>query len=201
MLPTITNLPPNLLPTDGEAFLYPGFYAAAEAGRYFQELLAEISWRQEQVRMFGKWVEQPRRIAWHGDPGKAYTYSGLRLEPAPWTPALAYMRERLNACAGVHFNSVLLNLYRDGRDSMGWHSDDEAELGPHPVIASLSFGGVRRFRFRHRRDKSLSPIGLDLPPGSLLLMRGATQHHWQHCLPKTARQVAPRINLTFRVIG
>lgn len=194
------NLPINLLAIDGETYFYPDFYTAAEADSYFEQLLAGISWRQERIRMFGKWVDQPRRIAWHGDSGKRYTYSGLQLEPAPWTPLLAKIRDSLTRVSGASFNSVLINLYRDGRDSMGWHSDDEPELGEHPVIASLSLGATRRFRFRHRTEKSLSPVGLDLTHGSLLLVRGATQHHWQHCLPKTAREVSPRINLTFRVI-
>lgn len=195
-----SHSPVQLLPTDGEAWLDPCFFSANEADRYYRELLAHIAWRQERIRMFGKWVDQPRRIAWHGDPGKRYTYSGLQLEPAPWTPLLAEIRDQLTSFSGATFNSVLLNLYHDGRDSMGWHSDDEPELGEYPVIASLSLGATRRFRFRHRSDKTLSPVGIDLTHGSLLLMQGATQHHWQHCLPKTARQVSPRINLTFRVI-
>jgi alkylated DNA repair dioxygenase AlkB len=140
----------------------------------------------------------PRLSAWYGDAGAVYTYSGLRLEPLPWTPVLLEIKQATERLSGTRFNSVLLNLYRDGQDSMGWHSDDEPELGPEPVIASVSLGALRRFVFQHKKRRWR--IALDLEPGSVLLMAGATQHHWRHALPKTRRPVAPRINLTFRTI-
>ena len=136
----------------------------------------------------------PRLTAWHGAAG--YVYSGIRLTPAAWTPPLLELKALAERLAGERFNSVLLNLYRDGRDSVSWHADNEPGLGRDPVIASLSLGAVRRFQLKHRRlDERLA---LDLPHGSCLIMAGATQHHWLHQLPKTTRPVGPRINLTFR---
>jgi alkylated DNA repair dioxygenase AlkB len=145
---------------------------------------------------------QPRLTAWYGDATARYSYSGLDLTPQPWTPALLALRTQVEQATGVTFNSVLLNLYRTGQDSMGWHADDEPELGPEPVIASISLGATRRFRLRPRHSQQLphAPLGLDLPSGSLLVMRGTTQQHWQHAVPKTARPVGPRLNLTFRTI-
>ncbi|KFN49413.1 hypothetical protein N790_05385 [Arenimonas malthae CC-JY-1] len=144
-------------------------------------------------------VDSPRLSCWIGDPGASYVYSRVRFEPRPWPQALAALRPRIDAAAGVAMNSVLANLYRDGRDAMGWHSDDEPELGPRPVIASLSLGGTRRFAFRHRHDPARKHA-IDLPHGSLLLMAGDTQAEWKHALPRTARPVPARINLTFRRI-
>ncbi len=150
--------------------------------------------------IFGRPRLVPRLVAWHGDPGATYTYSGTPHEPLPWTPALEQVRRRVQELSGLQFNAVLLNLYRDGRDGMGWHADDEPELGPDPAIASVSLGAVRRFCLRHRRRKGLR-TDLSLPHGSLLLMTGATQGHWVHALPKTAVPVGERINLTFRRVG
>ena len=181
-----------------EAFL------ADEAETLFAELESTLPWRQESIRLFGRTVAIPRLQSWHGDPEASYRYSGLDLEPQPWTAALAALRTRLEAVEpGARFNSVLANLYRDGRDSMGWHADDEPELGPEPVIASLSLGETRTFQLRHRHDQSIDRIDLDLPSGSLLWMAGATQTHWQHALPKRGgkrRTWGARINLTFRWI-
>ncbi|UYZ58528.1 alpha-ketoglutarate-dependent dioxygenase AlkB family protein [Hymenobacter latericus] len=178
------------------------FLPPADADALLRELTDGIAWRQEPIRLFGREVLQPRLIAWHGDAGAAYRYSGLQLQPAALTPTLHALRLRLQQATGATYNSVLLNLYRHGQDSMGWHADDEPELGPAPVIASLSLGATRRFRFRRRPNASFeaAPVSLDLPHGSLLLMQGPTQHNWQHALPKTARPVGPRINLTFRNI-
>lgn len=148
--------------------------------------------------MFGKLLPMPRLTAWYGD--KGYTYSGLHNKPQPWLPVLLELKERVEQASGNKYNSVLLNLYRTGQDSMGWHSDDEAELGNEPAIASLSFGGERKFSFRHRTRKDLKSQSIDLAHGSLLLMQGATQHHWLHQVPKTARAMTPRINLTFRKV-
>ncbi|OGX89584.1 2OG-Fe(II) oxygenase [Hymenobacter lapidarius] len=182
----------------------PDFLPAAEANALLAHFIAGIAWEQRAICMFGRELPQPRLTAWHGDPAARYTYSGLTWEPRPWTPPLLGLRQRLEAATGARFNSVLLNYYRDGRDSMGWHADDEPELGPTPVIASLSLGATRRFRLRPvgpRVGLAPSSIGLDLPNGSLLLMRGPTQQCWQHALPKTARPAGPRLNLTFRWVA
>ena len=160
-------------------------------------LVRETDWREETIVVYGKRHLQPRLSAWYGD--AAYTYSGLRLDPAPFTPLLETLRTAVQDVTGHGFNSVLLNLYRNERDSMGMHSDDEPELGPEPVIASLSFGDVRTFILKHKHNKKT--IRLDLTDGSLLLMSGSTQKHWLHGINKVARTLQPRINLTFRKIG
>lgn len=184
-----------------ELLFDPAFLSAAEADALLAQLTAEAAWEQRSIRIFGQEIPQPRLTAWYGDAEARYSYSGLAWEPRPWLPALQALRQRLEAVTGSRFNSVLLNLYRDGRDSMGWHADDEPELGPEPAIASLSLGATRRFRLRPRAGLGYAPLGLDLPSGSLLLMRGPTQQHWQHALPKTARPIGPRLNLTFRWVA
>lgn len=178
----------------------PGFLSPTEARGLLESLASGLDWRQRDVVLFGKRVPQPRLTAWCSDPGVRYTYSGLRLEPCAWHPALAGLRERLAKELDYPFNSVLANAYRDGQDSMGWHADDEPELGPEPLIASVSLGASRRFRVRPHpgRVSDLQPRGLDLAPGSLLVMRGQSQALWQHCVPKTKKAVGLRINLTFR---
>ena len=176
----------------------PTFLLPPDAHALLAQLTAEVAWDQRSIRLYGREMPQPRLTAWYGDPAARYTYSGLAWEPRPWTPALLALRQRVETATGARFNSVLLNQYRDGRDSMGWHADDEPELGPAPAIASLSLGAARRFRLRPRAGLAHPPLSLDLPGGSLLLMRGPTQQHWQHALPKTARLVGPRLNLTFR---
>jgi alkylated DNA repair dioxygenase AlkB len=185
---------------DAEVRLWPAAFAADEAAQGFDELRREIDWQQEAVLIFGQRRPVPRLVAWHGEPEARYTYSGTLHVPLPWTPALERIRARVFELTGVAFNAVLLNLYRDGRDGMGWHADDEPELGPDPVIASVSLGSPRRFRMRHRRRKGLQ-LDLSLPHGSLLLMSGCTQRHWVHAVPKTAVPVGERINLTFRRVG
>jgi alkylated DNA repair dioxygenase AlkB len=185
---------------EGEARLWPAAFDASEATRLFQDLRRQIDWREEEILMFGRRVPVPRRVAWHGDPGASYTYSGAEHHPLPWTPVLERVRECVTTLAGAQFNAVLLNLYRDGRDGMGWHADDEPELGANPVIASVSLGATRRFCLRHRRRKGLR-LDVPLSHGSVLVMSGATQHHWVHALPKTAAPVGERINLTFRRVG
>lgn len=177
----------------------PRWLTAMDSDALFATLRADIAWETHRIRLFGRQVDSPRLSCWIGDPGTAYTYSGTRFEPHPWPAALLALRERLQQDIGVPFNSVLANLYRDGRDSMGWHSDDERELGVEPVIASLSLGAARRFVLRNRRDPD-SKLALDLADGSLLLMRGQTQRHWRHALPRTAKPVGERINLTFRFL-
>lgn len=150
--------------------------------------------------MFGKWIDQPRLTAWYADPGLSYTYSGLEWEPMEWNDILLDLKSIVENYAQYSFNSVLLNLYRDGKDSMGWHSDDEPELGKNPVIASLSFGQSRMFHLKHRFDKSTEKVRMELVNGSLLVMRGTTQHFWHHQIPKSKRPLQTRINLTFRQI-
>ena len=162
----------------------------------FERLLAETPWRAETVVVFGKRHLQPRLSAWYGD--ASYTYSGLRLDPLAWTPLLLAIRSAVETVCRTRFNSVLLNLYRDERDSMGMHSDDEPELGPDPVIASLSFGATRTFILKHKREKHT--VRLPLTDGGLLLMGGATQQNWLHGINKSTRPLGSRINLTFRYI-
>ncbi|MWV18496.1 alpha-ketoglutarate-dependent dioxygenase AlkB [Pseudomonas sp. L-22-4S-12] len=173
--------------------------APACADRWLQQLLAQTPWTQPQVCLHGRHYPVPRLVAWYGDAEASYRYSGLVHQPLPWTPLLAEIRARVEAVAGQALNGVLLNYYRDGQDSMGWHSDDEPELGPEPLVASLSLGGSRRFDLR-RKGHSRIEHSLLLEHGTLLVMRGATQHHWQHQVAKTAQPVAPRLNLTFRLI-
>ena len=166
---------------------------------WFRRLHSEVPWERHHLRLFGREVDSPRLSCWIGDADAGYTYSGTHFTPHPWTPACAELREKISVLCGERYNSVLCNLYRDGRDSMGWHSDDEPELGAQPRIASLSLGATRRFRLRHRRDPD-QRLELDLAAGSLLLMAGATQRNYRHDLPKRARVTEPRINLTFRVV-
>ncbi len=172
---------------------------ASSAHALQQTLRAQLPWSVHRIRLFGREVDSPRLSAWIGDPDATYRYSGTRFDPHPWPQVLEPLRERLSGMLGVPFNSVLANLYRDGRDAMGWHSDDEPELGPEPVIASLSLGAMRRFVLKHRNNPA-HRLALDLPAGSLLVMRGATQRFYRHALPRTARPVGERINLTFRWI-
>lgn len=185
---------------DGELHLLVQFLSGDDATALFDELLATLAWAPHRVRVFGREHLTPRLCAWYGDAGARYAYSGQMLEPLPWTTALAGLRGRLEAALGLRLNCVLGNLYRDGADSMGWHSDDEASLGPRPAIASLSLGATRRFLLRHRRRRELGTVDISLAHGDLLLMTGDTQRHWQHAVPKTRRPVGPRINLTFRCV-
>lgn len=184
---------------DGELHFNPQWLARAEADALMDALMDQVHWETHRIKLFGQEHDSPRLSCWIGDPGASYVYSRVRFEPRPWPPALAALRARVDEASGVAMNSVLANLYRSGQDAMGWHSDDEPELGARPVIASLSLGATRRFRFRHRRDHSKT-CSIELPHGSLLLMSGDTQANWQHALPRTARTVAPRLNLTFRRI-
>lgn len=192
-------LPANILPKEGEAFFYPALFDAAESEQLLEQLKITIPWKQEPVVIMGRRVLQPRLTAWYGEEGISYRYSGITMEPLPWTEALHHIRQRIEAFCPYSFNSALLNYYRDGKDSMGWHRDNERSLGPRPVIASVSFGAVRRFQFRHYRDKQLK-TAIDLTSGSLLLMTGDTQQNWHHCLPKRTHAGGARINITFRKI-
>lgn len=165
-----------------------------------RELIAETPWRHEAVTIYGKKFMQPRLIAWYGDPAQKYFYSGIALEPLPWTKTLSQIRYVVENFSGEMFNSVLLNYYRDHHDSMGFHSDDEKELGPTPVIASVSLGATRTFILKHRTRLELKTVRLSLQTGSLLLMKGLTQKNWKHGIDKRTRPCGPRINLTFRRI-
>jgi alkylated DNA repair dioxygenase AlkB len=185
---------------DGALRFASGFYDQEQADSHLQALLTQIDWRQEYLRIAGKAVAQPRLTAWYGDPGSTYSYSGLQLAPQAWTPLLEQLKADVEAASSRRYNSVLLNLYRDENDSVGWHSDNEPELGPEPAIASLSFGATRSFKLRHKKRKELHTIALPLSHGSLLLMEGATQRHWLHAVEKQKQPTGPRVNLTFRWI-
>jgi alkylated DNA repair dioxygenase AlkB len=163
-----------------------------------RRLIDEVPWRAEKIVVWGKPYPQPRLIAWYGDAGSSYTYSGITLSPLPWTQALLGIKSRVEALTGADFNSVLLNYYRDHRDSMGLHSDDEPELGERPILASLSLGEERDFILKHKRKKSLKTVRLKLASGSLLLMKGDTQRYWKHGIDKETHPCGPRGNWTFR---
>lgn len=178
---------------------WPAAFSRDEADRYLASLRRSLDWHGEEVIIFGEARPVPRLVAWYGEPDAVYRYSGVTHVPQPFTAELEAIRTRVEVLSGARFNSALGNFYRSGRDGMGWHTDDEPELGRNPMIASVSFGATRRFTLRHRRDKSLKHA-LDLEHGSLLVMEGPTQHHWLHALPKTARPIGERINLTYRCI-
>lgn len=182
-----------------ELELIEGFIPVSEQSRLYAELAVAVPWQTRSIRIAGREIPEPRQTAWIGDPGARYTYSGRLNVPTPWPPVLAALRERVCVELNATFNSVLCNLYVDGRSSMGLHADAEPELGPNPLIASLSLGAVRRFQLRHRKLRE-EKLDLDLPSGSLLVMRGTLQTHYRHGVPKQLRVLEPRINLTFRRI-
>ena len=177
----------------------PEVFPATESKALFEKLTENITWRQESIIIFGRKVLTPRLTAWYGDAGAVYKYSGVSFDPLPWTEELLIIRSKAEALAGTTFNSVLLNLYRDGSDSMGWHSDDEPELGRDPIIASVNLGEARRFDLRLKTDHQ-QKLQLLLEDGSVLVMKGDLQHYWQHQVAKSAKVKGPRINLTFRTI-
>ena len=191
------------LPEGDDCYLWfaADFLQQHEADVFTQELKETVTWQEESYSVYGKLHKAPRLTAWYGEPGASYTYSGVTHEPLPWTSSLQDLRERIQQASGWQFNSVLLNLYRNERDSVGWHADDEPELGPAPLIASLSLGETRRFRLKPKdKQSAVKPLALDLPSGSLLMMSGGVQRYWQHKVPKESRQMDYRINLTFRKI-
>jgi alkylated DNA repair dioxygenase AlkB len=189
---------------DNDFHIYPDFLTASAADSYTQQLLEQITWRQDKIKLFGREHCIPRQHQWYADAGASYRWSGIEMQPLDWIAPLAELRTELQQRTGHQFNSVLANLYRDGSDSMGWHADDETELGAEPVIASISLGAERDFQIRRRNAGGAGQHGpatnLLLPHGSLLLMSGASQREWQHSLPKRKRISKPRINLTFRQI-
>ncbi|HUN06562.1 MAG TPA: alpha-ketoglutarate-dependent dioxygenase AlkB [Aggregatilineales bacterium] len=184
---------------DADMTFYPAFFSTDESAALLTALQQGIAWKQEAIKLYGKEIALPRLTAWYGDPGATYSYSGLTVHPLPWTETLLTFKARIESVAGVTFNSVLLNRYRDGRDSVSWHADDEPELGPNPVIASVTFGAARAFQFKHKTLPETRQ-SVTLTDGSLLLMAGATQHHWLHQIPKVKTKLGERINLTFRMI-
>jgi alkylated DNA repair dioxygenase AlkB len=179
--------------------LHDYFFDAQESESLMQALVEEIDWQQYQIKMFGKTLNQPRLTAYYGQDHAYYAYSNIKLKPIPFSPILLSIKNKIEAITGDNFNGVLLNYYRNGDDSMGWHADDEKELGINPVIASLSFGASRSFQLQHRFEKLIPKQTIELKNGSLLVMKGETQHFWKHQIPKQKNK-GPRINLTFRLI-
>ncbi|WP_121809165.1 alpha-ketoglutarate-dependent dioxygenase AlkB family protein [Mucilaginibacter kameinonensis] len=186
----------NLLPFDGEVLFYPHFFKQD----VFEQLVNETPWKQDKMKIYGKEVNFPRLTAWYGESDEVYVYSGVVNVPVRFSPLLLDIKQAAERQSGHRFNTALLNYYRDGNDSMGWHSDDETELGGNPVIASVSFGASRVFQFKHKRDKS-AKVSIALNNGDLLIMQGETQHHWLHQVPKRSKMQGARINITFRFIG
>ena len=191
--PILLNLP------DAEIVYYPHFFHQKEADIIFEQLANEIPWQQDDIRVFGKIHPQPRLTALFGNEGITYSYSNIKMQPHPWNPLLQKIKSHVESVSNTNFTTVLLNQYRDGKDSNGWHADDEKELGVNPIIASVSFGAERTFQLKHNSDETQKK-NIILEHGSLLIMRGTTQHFWKHQIPKTSKAVGSRINLTFRVI-
>lgn len=194
-----TSEPLFLQLPDAEIIYYPQFFDKEQADIIFAELTHEIPWQQDDIRVFGKIHQQPRLTALFGNEGKPYSYSNITMQPHPWNLLLQKLKSQIEKVAEVNFTTVLLNQYRDGKDSNGWHADNEKELGVNPVIASVSFGAERTFQLKHNSNKDLKK-SIVLQHGSLLLMKGTTQHYWKHQIPKTAKPIGPRINGTFRII-
>ncbi|WP_426667855.1 alpha-ketoglutarate-dependent dioxygenase AlkB family protein [Mucilaginibacter sp. McL0603] len=188
------DLPPELLE------YHPGFFNPAESAALLNTFIDTIPWVQEDIQMYGKIIKTPRLTAWYGDPNKEYIFSGAKHHPILWTDELLMIKEKIEPVSGTRFNSVLLNYYRDANDSVAWHSDDEYELGVNPVIASVSFGQVRRFDIRHKQEHNRK-YAIYLENGSLLIMKGDLQHNWVHQIPKSTKPLKERVNLTFRVIN
>jgi alkylated DNA repair dioxygenase AlkB len=184
---------------DAEIEYYPNFFDSAPANELFDKLKAEIPWQQDSITVYGKTHPQPRLTALFGNEGKPYGYSNIVMQPHAWNPLLMFIKNEVEDICQEHFTTVLLNYYRDGKDSNGWHADNEKELGRNPVIASVSFGAERAFHLQHNTLKD-QKLKITLGHGSLLLMKGSTQHFWKHQIPKTTKDIGPRINLTFRII-
>lgn len=185
---------------DGEIWYMNNFMPADKAAYYYEHLLKSISWRQEEIKMYGKVHPVPRMTAWYGYEGFNYKYSGIMCNPEPWTKELIDIKKVIeNFLPEENFNSVLLNLYRNGNDKVSWHGDDEPELGINPIIASVSLGTTRRFDLKHKTEKGLI-FQIELLPGSLIVMKGSLQHNWLHQIPVQKKITTPRINLTYRTI-
>ena len=192
-----TSNPQNILPYDGVTQFFPRFFERADSDSFFSRFKNEIEWKHEPIKLFGKMIMQPRLTALYGDPNRPYGYSGIQMQPLQMTDFLLEIKKKVETQIGAEFSHVLLNYYRDGQDSMGWHRDNEAVLGPNPTIASVSFGESREFQMRHYSKKEIK-FKVSLDHGSLLVMSGSSQHHWEHQIPKTNQPKGPRINLTFR---
>jgi alkylated DNA repair dioxygenase AlkB len=182
---------------NAEIEYYPNFLSEVKANRYFEIISEETNWQQDNIKVFGKTYKQPRLTALYGESNQPYSYSNITMYPRPFTKTIMTIKRDIEAISGEKFNTVLINLYRDGNDSNGWHGDNEKELGINPVIASLSLGEVRPFHFKHRKLKE-ERYKINLQHGSLLLMKGEMQHHWLHQIAKTKKKIDSRINLTFR---
>jgi len=183
---------------NGSYYFEENFFPKKYADALLERFVKNIEWKQESMNMYGKEVKFPRLTAWYGDDDKPYSFSGITLQPKPWTKELLYIKEQIEPIAGVTFNSVLLNLYRDGNDSISWHTDAEKELGQNPVIGSVNFGDTRTFQLKH--IETGEKISIELAHGSMLIMKGELQHFWKHQVPKTSKKKQARVNLTFRVI-
>lgn len=183
---------------NGEYIFIPNYFNKAESDIFLNKLKNNIDWKQESMNMYGKQLNFPRLTAWYGDNDKLYSFSGIKLSPQPWNDELLKIKNKIEPKSLVNFNSVLLNRYRNGNDSISWHTDAEKELGKNPTIASVNFGATRKFQLKHIHTKE--KLEIELTHGSLLIMQGELQHFWQHQVPKTAQKVNERINLTFRVI-
>lgn len=177
----------------------PAFFNLEESRELFEAIYYQTNWIEDDIKVYGKLYKQPRLTAFYANNDKAYGYSNISMSPQPFTPVLNAIKLKIEKATEMTFSSCLLNLYRDGQDSNGWHADDEKELGENPVIASLSLGADRLFHLKHKNIKTLKHK-LTLQNGSLLLMKGETQHHWFHQIPKTKKLIDKRINLTFRLI-
>lgn len=184
---------------DADLEYYPNFLSVEKADSYLELLTITLQWEQHSIKLFGKTIPQPRLTALYALNSQPYSYSGLKLNPLAFTNGLKVLHSQIVKIAGASFTHCLANLYRDGNDSMGWHADDERELGKNPIIASLSLGDVRNFQLKHKSNPGLK-YALALEHGSLLIMKGTTQEYWKHQLPKTSKTISPRINLTFRTI-
>ncbi|MGH1486719.1 MAG: alpha-ketoglutarate-dependent dioxygenase AlkB family protein [Cellvibrionaceae bacterium] len=185
---------------DGQLDYYSNWLGDDEADALFVLLKEQVKWQQSTINLYGKTVKIPRLNAWYGDENCPYEYSGHKFQPKPWLPCLKEIQQRVERLTTFSANSVLVNCYRNGQDSVAWHSDDEPELGRNPTVISLSLGGEREFQLKHRYDKSLGVKKIKLSHGSLLVMSGELQHHWHHQVPKTAKNCAERINLTYRYV-
>jgi alkylated DNA repair dioxygenase AlkB len=194
--PQVLPFDGEILPADGSAILYTSFLGTADADAYLCDLTRTIPWEQPELTMFGKKVVEPRFSAWHSDGGRTYTYSGITRVSHPFSSELNELRRQCEQITSHTFNGVLANLYREGSDYLGWHSDDEKVNGPNPIIASISFGSERRFDMKHRETGEV--ISTWLPHGSLLVMSGKSQSHWLHRIAKSTKITDPRVNLTFR---
>ncbi len=190
------GMPANILPYDGEVIYHGKIFSQKQAQEYYDCLINTIQWKNDEAVIFGKHIITKRKVAWYGDAGFSYTYSKISRNALPWTKDLLELKQLAEQMTGATFNSCLLNLYHDGDEGMSWHSDNERSLGKDTAIASISFGAERKFMFKHKKTKQT--VSLILENGSLLVMKGSTQTHWLHSLPKTKKITRPRVNLTFR---